>query len=59
MNSGCYQKATYLDALLYVNRYFSSQDLDNVPNIKKVHFVRDITLGLNDSWGKAIMAHFP
>ena len=42
-------KFLYLDTLLWANGYFSLQDLDNVPNIKKVHLVRDITLGLNDS----------
>ncbi len=25
-------------------------DLDNVPNITKIHLVRDITLGMNESW---------
>ena len=48
-NSACYQKAWYLDTLLRANGYFSLQILNNVPNIKKVHFVRDITPGLNDS----------
>ncbi len=40
----------FLDTLLWVNGYFRLQDFDNVPNIKNVHFVRDITLGLNDCW---------
>ncbi len=38
-----------LDTLLWANEYFSLQDLDNLPNTKKVHFVRDIILGLSDS----------
>ena len=41
------KNANIVFALLWANWYFS---LDNVPNIKREHFVRDITLGLNDSW---------
>ena len=38
----------HLDTLLWANGYYSLQDLDDVPNIKRLHFVRDIILGLND-----------